>query len=110
MSDELRLDAGAAIDAGDAGIAKVRCNTKQWQKLALHRLDQHASETTSADCLRAWVVDAIGEPSHCNAWGALFRSAIRCGVIEDTGMTIRSSIKSTHGRRIAVYIVNGGVL
>ena len=42
-------------------------------------------------------------PHHHNAWGALTMSAVRAGILVDTGLVEHMQERKSHGRKTAVY-------
>jgi len=102
----------------DEGQAKVKEHNESWHERAMKYLRDKFScplsesdmdfythiggEFTSED-FRKEIVLNLGPPSHPNAWGALITSAVRAGIIEDTGRTVQATNKAAHARRLPVW-------
>lgn len=94
------LDLSAQLK--DEGIARVleAPSQAEWRTNAYHwiaRLD-YGREVTSTD-----LTDAIGMPPSPNAVGAVMNSAARQGLIEPTGVYIRSTRPSCHAAVVRVW-------
>lgn len=90
-----------------AGQARVMISTgDNWRDDALrvvHDVAVKEDYLTMADVRRHGIVVGLSEPSHPNAWGALFRSAAKEGWIEPTDEFKKSSIVSAHARMVRVW-------
>ena len=81
----------------DAGIKKVSAHNSEWLAHArrMARLHLWLNDTVDADWLRNAM---LWEPTHPNAWGAVFKS----GEFEPCGWKA-STTPSCHGRMIRVW-------
>jgi hypothetical protein len=86
----------------DEGIQRVAGNNEEWMEAALRAIKAMAGcryrSTFTADNLRNWVV----APANPNAWGAVFSTAARQGLIERVGYR-PSTTPSAHARVVAVW-------
>ncbi len=87
----------------DAGLAQTAAHNPGWMARALEIVRdalQPGAEVMGED-LRA--LPGIGEPDHPNAWGALVRTALGRGLLEETGRFEKAKRKSIHAHRLMVY-------
>lgn len=117
MTTQLTLDSFAARQLKDKGIDKILTNQAPWLDAAIEQIKSmkipdrglrasqapYSDNSMPADQIRQRIQNTIGEPNHPNAWGALFRTAMRRGLLIDTGRMTKSSITTSHSRRIPVY-------
>lgn len=85
----------------DQGIARVQANNPKWAKRAyqeLVRLAKLKPELHSNDMLH------FDPPPNKHTSGGLWSTAIRRGLIMDTGRTARSCDPKKHAKRTPVYL------
>lgn len=89
----------------DQGVARVAASNDAWMGRALDQLSDLAATFPylTADDLHTRMTFLGDEPTHPNAYGAVFRSAVRLGYIEATDATCRSQRPDAHARRLIVW-------
>lgn len=87
------------------GIEALGFTHAAWMEAAtcvLESLANRGSEFTSDDLRRECDAKWVCEPSHPNAWGAVFSKAAKAGLIERIGYR-KSTLPSAHARVVAVW-------
>ena len=96
------LDLAQGEELRDQGIARVLGaeSQAQWRQDAYHWLAllAYGQEVTSTD-----LIEAVGMPPSSNAVGAIMRSAAAQGLIESTGVYIKSPRPSCHAAVVRVW-------
>jgi hypothetical protein len=95
-----------ATQLRDQGISSVTRNEKSWLEAAHALIARYPTNEANAEELRVWVEERIGGPAHVNAYGAMIMSAVRKGLLKNTGIYTVGKRPSGHGRRVANYIIN----
>jgi hypothetical protein len=95
-----------ATQLRDSGIQKVTAREQSWLEAAHALIARYPTNEANAEELRVWVEERIGLPSHHNAIGGMFMSAVRKGLLKNTGVYTVGKRPSGHGRRVANYIIN----
>jgi hypothetical protein len=109
MTDNLDL-----FDTGDArrdrDIAQV-LEHQPWtliahvtKHLATYSKVYAGMEFTAQDFREAYGRMGGHEPTHPNAWGALFRNALKAGLIQATGRYRKSTAPASHSRMVQIYV------
>jgi len=106
MSNPTLFDQPTAEALRDAGIASVTKNEKTWLEDAHALIARYPTDEANAEELRTWVEDRLGAPHHVNAYGGMIMSAVRKGLLKNTGVYTVGKRPSGHGRRVANYIIN----
>jgi len=87
----------------DAALARVSSNAGSFIERGLAAISLlPGGEYTGAMIRHALILQEIA-PHHCNAWGALVRSAIHRGLLHPTGRFTPSISKKNHAHRTEVY-------
>jgi hypothetical protein len=106
------LDFIASVEARDAGLSQTSKNNREWLALALLQIEQFAigehewsnlEHGFIGEDLRTMLIPLIGKPSTPHCYGALVRTAIRRGLIEETGQLRAMKAVNSHARRSMVY-------
>jgi hypothetical protein len=90
----------------DLGIVRITSNNRTWMQSALAMLPAMKAEYSEAtgEDMRAWLLgNGLHKPTKPNAWGALTRSAIRLGIIADTGRVGQMAATRSHARRTPLW-------
>jgi hypothetical protein len=95
-----------ATQLRDAGITKVTAREQSWLEAAHALIVRYPTNEANAEELRVWVEERAGLPSHLNAIGGMFISAVRKGLLTNTGQYVQSTRPASHSRRVPVYIIN----
>jgi hypothetical protein len=92
----------------DRGMASVISHEEPtWMDTALWILKAYCEsnpelEFTSQEFrLSTYMID--DEPSNPNAWGAFWMTAVKRGIVESTGRTVKATMPQSHATRLAVY-------
>tara|TARA_R110000868_G_scaffold189574_1_gene432619 strand:+ start:902 stop:1276 length:375 start_codon:yes stop_codon:yes gene_type:complete len=88
----------------DKGLARTQSVNQNWLDLALIHLSRWngKSEITGED-IRIEISQFVGEPQSANAWGALTRSAVIKGLLQDTGKVSLAKSVTSHARRLPIW-------
>jgi len=97
-------DASLSRAERDKGLKKTECANQKWLDAALVHLAnwRGKSEITGED-IRIEISQFIGDPENSNAWGALTRSAMVKGILQDTGKISFAKSVTSHGRRLPIW-------
>lgn len=93
----------------EIGIQQVSDSNAEWLHkanfLLLRYLRLSRYEPFTSCDFRTWSdqVHKLGEPRHPNAWGALFNTAHKQGLIVPTGRYEASTHSRAHGRMIRLW-------
>lgn len=104
------LDFSAGESLKESGIsavlASVDATDSSWTGHALSLLEYFAKSVRefSSDEFRAHFVNQLSEPSHYNAYGALFSVAAKRGIIKHIGY-VKSKRAPAHSRVVGVWQV-----
>mgnify|MGYP001580413892 CR=1 FL=1 len=93
-------------EARDAAIAIVILNNSSWVERALAAMPfmRHEFPETSGEGLRIWLLsNGLEEPLSPHAWGALTRTAMKRGILVDTGRMTQMNTKKSHARRTPLW-------
>lgn len=88
------------------GIERVRAKNREWMHLGSRLLGEMKLERAEAtgEQMRIWLRSkGLGEPSSAHAWGALTLTAVRRGVLIDTGRSEQMWAKRSHARRTPIW-------
>jgi hypothetical protein len=106
------LDYGAAQKARDEGIKEVSENNQTWMALALLQIEQFArthdgwantEHGVTGEGIRVMLVPRVGHPNSQNCYGALIRTAIKRGLLVETGTLRAMKTEKSNARRTMVY-------
>ena len=101
------FDLKKGMQARDEGLEQVEENALPWFDQAVACVQSMCAvgngQVFAGENIRYWVREAIGEPHHHNAWGALINTAVRLKIITDTGEEKHMAKPSSHGRRTPLY-------
>lgn len=90
--------------ARDAGMDTVEENAGLWMDAAFSVIHKLPSGWTGIfEDIRLLIRDAIGNPHHHNAYGALSNKVIRAHLLEPTGSYRHMRTERSHARRTPVY-------
>lgn len=89
----------------DQGMDLVQGHNAEWSARALDELATlaHARPTLTADTLRDRMALLDDQPAHHNAYGAVFATAARMGLLERTGVAVQSTRADAHARRLTLW-------
>jgi hypothetical protein len=98
-----QLELGQALR--DEGMDLVQSHNAAWTARALDELGTlaHTRPLLSADTLRDRMALLDDQPAHHNAYGAVFATAARMGMLERTDRTVESTRPDAHARRLTVW-------
>lgn len=100
-------DLFVARQARDEGIAKTVLKNESWlerciSKLKTMKLCGHVVVT--GETIRVWMLaNGIENPSSPHAWGALVRTAMKRGLLRDTGRQEQMMTEKSHARRTPLW-------
>lgn len=103
MTDQFDLFGSKA--ARDAAIAQVEENAGDFMDCALFLLENGIEDDAlvTGETVRK-IVTAVGiVPHHPNAWGALIRTAVKRGLLIETGQWRQMEDIRSHARRTPLY-------
>ena len=89
----------------EEGIERVSTGTSaDWVKVAIEtiRTKFHIGQSVTSERLRAAMGDL--EPPHHNAMGAALNHAARAGLIQKTGLWVKSQRPEAHGRELRQWV------
>jgi hypothetical protein len=92
--------------ARDAGIEKVRSKNSEWLELALKSLPlmKKDHDTTTGEGIRIWLLSrGLEAPTNVHAWGMLVRTAMKRGLLKDTGRMGQMFTEKSHARRTPLW-------
>ena len=95
-----------ARQARDEGIAKVAAVNVTWLGASLALLSSMKAEghkTITGEGFRVWLTAHGIIPESPHAWGMLMRTAVKRGLIKDTGRSVQMFTKKSHARRTPVW-------
>lgn len=95
-----------ARQARDEGIAKVEVVNVTWLGASLALLSSMKAEghtTATGEGIRIWLTAAGIVPSSPHAWGMLIRTAMKRGLIKDTGRQVQMFTEKSHARRTPLW-------
>ena len=100
--------AGAGAIARDEALEQVGGNAGTFMDQAMGMIDTitEGAVVTGEDIRRGVQRQGI-EPHHHNAWGALISSAVRLGLITETGRWVPMQDKKSKARRTPEYYRTG---
>lgn len=106
VRDELRRkDVDLCDQLKDKGITKVLDNAKEeFKERVLEEIVYLASKRnvfTGEDIREA--CKHLGEPTHCNFWGAIMNAAGKGKLIKKTGKYVKSKLPRSHSHMIAEW-------
>jgi hypothetical protein len=102
----IAFDQLTATQLRDQGVSSVTKNEQTWLQAAHALIARYPTNEANAEELRVWVEERIGLPSHHNAIGGMFMSAVRKGLLKNTGQYVQSTRPASHSRRVPCYIIN----
>lgn len=94
----------------DEALSLVASHSPNWIELAMIEMRELSRDPAierdypqgfTMTNLRQWLVPIIGQPNHCNAWGAFGMKCLRAGLLIDTGRISRGGAKA---RKQPVYV------
>lgn len=91
----------------DRVLALVSTNAGEFMSIALGELKSLKGRQLTGEEIREHLLLRGISPHHPNAWGAFVRTAIRKGMLEETGVLSKMRAKSSHARRTMVYLCVG---
>lgn len=96
----------------DSAINKISDNNQNFMSHGLIALSKLKTGEYTGEDIRI-ILTKIGlRPNHPNAWGALVMSAIKFGILINTGKVTKMKTKTSHARKTSIYklidIKNGG--
>ena len=93
-----------AKETRDRELKRVGGNSKEWMALALAEIEKITipAEVTGEDIQRM-IAPKVGQPHHCNVWGALINTAVRRGLIQKTGRIGQMKKKTSHAHNSPLY-------
>ena len=95
------FNAELSREARDQGIEAV--TRKKFMANGLNTIrNLSPGEYTGEDIRRALTTYGV-TPHHHNAWGALIRSAVKTGILIDTGTVRQMKDVASHARRTPIY-------
>ena len=105
MNQENLFDARAARDDG---IALTSAKNSNWLATALKMIPIMKSQgginaTTGEGIRMALTLRGLPQPSSPHAWGMLTRTAMKAGLIRDTGRLLQMVTKKSHARRTPLW-------
>jgi hypothetical protein len=92
--------------ARDAGIEKIRSKNTEWLERALKMLPgmKTVCMITTGEGIRVWLTgQGLEAPSNQHAWGMLVRTAMKRGLIKDTGRMGQMFTEKSHARRTPLW-------
>lgn len=90
--------------ARDEAIDRVATNAgSEWVATGLNKISQLAAGEYTGEQIRLILTEAGIVPHHHNAWGALISSAVKRGILIDTGRLDHMQTKKSHARKTSVY-------
>jgi hypothetical protein len=92
-----------AVVAREEALTKVAGNSPEWMQKAIGILREYPNEQATGEDLREFVRSKIGDPHHHNVYGAMIMSAVRKGMLVNTGVYQNMKLKQSHARRNPVY-------
>lgn len=98
------FDYAASTQARDVVLKTVAENSGTFIQRALSALAHMSGPLTGEDIRRRLSERGI-EPHHHNAWGALISTAVKRGILIDSGMTVRMKDERSHARKTTLYTV-----
>lgn len=91
----------------EKGQKQVIANEQEaWKRAAMdvvRHCAQRFAAITADDVRNRASSIGLPEPHHCNAWGAIFTSAAREGIILRTTNVVESNIPRSHSRALRVW-------
>ena len=96
-----------ARQARDIGLERTRCVNTEWMAKALACLplmkqDGHVAAT--GEGMRIWLTaGGLPAPTSAHAWGSLVRTAMKRGIIKDTGRVVQMFTAKSHARRTQLW-------
>ena len=90
----------------DVGIAKTAHKNESWLERCLAKLPQMRlyNAFTTGEQLRVWMLESgIENPTSQHAWGALIRTAMKRGLLRDTGRVAQMTTEKSHARRTPLW-------
>lgn len=95
-----------AAGARDAALAQVSHNAGTFTDAALTALRQFPQGYEGTGEQIRLLIERRGiRPHHPNAWGAVINTAVRRGLLTDTGRMERMNTLKSHARKTSVYKV-----
>lgn len=98
-----------ARQARDEGIEKVRSKNSEWLERALEWLPgmkAEGHESVTGEGIRIWMHGrGLPDPTNAHAWGMLVRTAVKRGLLVDTGRQTQMFTKKSHARRTPLWKV-----
>lgn len=98
-----------ARQARDEGIAKTVMKNESWLERAISMLPAMKKEYSyvtgvTGEAVRVWVLaHGLEHPLSQHAWGALVRTAMKRGLIRDTGRQAQMVTEKSHARRTPLW-------
>ena len=94
--------------ARDGALEQVSKTNSAWMSLFLAVLcetaEKHAGQERTGEAIRQELrTDGLMPPLHPNAWGAAINTAVRRGILLDTGLVVKMTSPGSHARRTPVY-------
>jgi hypothetical protein len=92
--------------ARDEGIRLSRKKNSEWLVKALHMLRgmKHEHSEVTGEEMRVWLLaNGLPAPSTPHAWGMLTRTAMKGGMLLDTGRQKQMWTEKSHARRTPIW-------
>lgn len=87
----------------NAALDKVASNAPDFMVGALASIDQLPAGEWTGEQVRMALSHRGIVPHHHNAWGSLISTAVRRGILIDTGRYGHMTAKKSHARRTPIY-------
>lgn len=101
MSD--LFDSAASREARDIALHQVASHSGDFMEQGLEAIRSLPPLEFTGEAIRRQLTAMGITPHHFNAWGALVRSAIKRGMLIDTGRTAPMTAIGSHARKTTVY-------
>lgn len=100
------LDYAASKAARDEALLRVTAHAgTEFMKVGLFAIANLPDGDVTGEHVRVTLIAKNIRPHHPNAWGALVRTAVRLGLLIETGLYTHMTDVRSHARRTAIYRV-----
>jgi hypothetical protein len=93
----------SAIIARDEGLERVSTRSQQFMANGILAIAKLPPGEYTGEQIRLLLFRQHISPHHHNAWGALIMSAVRKGLLFDTGKVANMQTRASHARKTTVY-------
>lgn len=98
------LDFAASKAARDEALQRVTAHAgTEFMKVGLEAIARLPIGDVTGEHIRVTLIGKNIRPHHPNAWGALVRSAVKLGLLIETGLYTKMTDVRSHARRTAIY-------